>query len=117
MNPMAFFRWLFRDRRDDDPDRPDWQALVDAVDLAATIYVEALYGPGRQREHVIRHSVHAQVIADSYANAGNTELRDWVDGELFALEAALAAYPDDLFGHQGAVRRFDYLLRPRLPAC
>ena len=106
-----FFAWLTRDRRDDDPDRPDWQALVDAVDLAADIATQR--SDGERTQHVVQHRVTAQMLADVYYTSA---IREAVDGELFALEAALATYPDDFFGRQAAVRRFDYLLRKRQPA-
>jgi hypothetical protein len=106
-----FLRWLFRDRRNDNPDRPDWQALVDAVDLAADI--ASPRSDGKHTQHVIQSSVHAQIIADFYST---TAIRESIDGELFALDAAFAMYPDDLFGRGEAVRRFDYIYRKREPA-
>jgi hypothetical protein len=47
------------------------------------------------------------MIADFYYLSW---LREAVDGELFALEAALAEYPRDYFGRKVAIRRYDYLL-------
>ena len=99
-------RHWFHDCREHDPDRPDWQALVDAVDHAAEI------ATGYHREHVIQTSVHAQIIADSYAHSA---IVGAVDGELFALDAALATDGRDLFGKQEAVRRYDYIWRRAAP--
>jgi hypothetical protein len=100
----AWFRHWFRDRRDDDPDRPDWRALVDAVDFAAEIAVPRW--DGKRLQHVIRTRTEAQIMADVYYGSA---IREAVDGELFALEAALAEYPDDFWGRRDAVRRFDYI--------
>lgn len=66
---------------------PDWQALVDAVDLAADIASPPLFG--RPTRHIATHRWAAQIVSDFYNRVWFIEA---IDAELFALDAALAGY-------------------------
>lgn len=86
MNPVhRFFDWLLRIEHP--RPEPDWQALVDAVDLAADIANPRL--SGNPTRHVIRGRWAAQIVADFYNRVWFIEA---IDGELFALDAALAGF-------------------------
>lgn len=82
---MRFLKWL----RGGPKPRPDWQELVDNLALAASIAWQK--PPFRW---VAPYPYAAQVVADYYYGAvaaGNLDI-DAIDGELFALDAALAGY-------------------------
>ncbi len=82
--------WLLRIEHPDP--EPDWQALVDAVDLAADIANSPMFGPTRHVAHArwAAQIVADQIVADHYNRVWFIEA---IDGELFALDAALAAHP------------------------